>query len=319
MNARQLRFLRFVVSRCPELTDLDSLVRAARASAGGVEGGREARAVVGGFPVRREVESRVLEPSTGKAFEVRAGQVLRVAQIDGGQCVDLNIFTMADRRERLHVGRTRGMQGPHPAAGDVLWSNAPWERPIAAIVRSTTVTDTYFPYCSRLIYAALFGVHDRLNCQDIQNEAQREYGLKPWELHESLNLFMHTTAESIEPNLSRPGDHIEFYALHDLLMVPNVCADDLTNCSNYGQHPVRVTIEESLPADEETAREACARSALLGLAPPAHPSDAEPLRRDPEYRPDFPSLPPGQVDLGAPDAVILAWALTRLGTFSGNP
>ncbi|WP_306209876.1 DUF1989 domain-containing protein [Actinoplanes sp. RD1] len=222
-------------------------------------------------PVRGERvrAEHVLAPGTGKAVEVRAGEVLTVTQILGHQCVDLNVFTLADRHERLHVGRTRGIAGTHPGAGDVLWSNTPWERPIAVILRSTARTDTTFPFCSRLIYSAFFGMHGRTNCEQIQQEAQREYGLLPWEMHESLNLFMSTENGVIQRNTARPGDHIAFLALHDLLMIPNVCGDDLTNCSNFGLRPVRVTVMAATADDHETGRRAVARAAGLGLPSPA--------------------------------------------------
>src|SRR4051812_38441851 len=37
---------------------------------------------------RKVVSEFVLEPGTGKAVEVFAGQVLRIEQVEGGQCVD---------------------------------------------------------------------------------------------------------------------------------------------------------------------------------------------------------------------------------------
>src|SRR4051794_5670394 len=39
---------------------------------------------------RAELGRWQIAPGTGKAIEVRAGQVLRIEQIEGGQCVDLN-------------------------------------------------------------------------------------------------------------------------------------------------------------------------------------------------------------------------------------
>ena len=348
LNHQQLAFLRTVADRAAELRDIGDLIRAALAAAPPHEPS-PSPAPVPKPPTRTAVAEHVLEPGTGKALEVRAGQVIRIGQIEGHQCVDMNVFRLADRRERLHVGRTRGMQGPRPAAGDVLWSNAPWERPIMAILGSTTTTDTSFPFCSRLIYSAYFGVHDRTNCEEIQAEAQREYGLTPWDIHESLNLFMNTATDPvgvavIRRNAARPGDCIEFAALLDLLVVPNVCGDDLTNCSNFGVRPVRVTIEQGRPQDAESARHAAERAAVLGLPSPRHRPAPEPLHADPGYVAAFPHLPlrpvavPVAVDLsltarfaaardvgryGDDDAaalrdIVLSWAIDRLGAFAGN-
>ncbi|MBM2620725.1 urea carboxylase-associated family protein [Actinoplanes sp. LDG1-06] len=344
LNHQQHAFLQAVVDRDSELADIGELVRAAVRDAPAPS--PLAFSPSTDPPARTVVEERILQPGTGKAFEVVAGRVVRIAQIEGHQCVDMNVFALGDRRERLHVGRTRGMQGLHPGPGDVLWSNAPWERPIIAIVGGTATTDTQFPFCSRLIYSAFFGVHDRTNCQEIQNEAQREYGLDLWDLHESLNLFMHTGTGPdgeavIRSNRARPGDYIEFVALLDLLVVPNVCGDDLSNCSNYGLRPVRVTVEEGLPEDADRARAARDRAVVLGLPTPYEGRGALPLKRDRSYVAAFPHLPlraadveveidearfararntdlyPGD-DAAALRDITLSSAIERLGAFAGN-
>lgn len=348
LNHQQEDFLRVVVGRSPELRDIDDLIRHALAAAEprAPEPSAE-RGAIAAPPRRTRIVEHVIAPGTGKALVVRAGQVLRVSQIEGHQCADLNVFHLHQRRERLHTGRTRGMQGPHPGAGDVLWSNAPWERPIMAILASTTSTDTTFAYCSRLIWSACFGLHDRTNCQEIQHEAQREYGLAPWELHESLNLFMYTALDPtgtavIRHNDSRPGDFVELLALIDVLAVPNVCGDDLTPCSNFGLRPIRVTVEQGLPSDVASAAAAHDRATLLGLPRPGPTIPDEPLHADPTYVPRFPHLPlrPAHREItiddhlvrriaaardtaryGADDAaalrdLVLSWAIERLGTFA---
>ena len=349
LNHQQRAFLQTVVDRDAQLGDIGDLVRTALGDAEIPEPAPAPPPRGPAAPRRTHVVEHIIEPGTGKAFEVRAGRVIRIAQIEGHQCADLNVFVLGDRRERFHAGRTRGLQGRHPGPGDVLWSNAPWERPIMAIVGGTGTTDTQFPFCSRLIYSAFFGVHDRTNCQEIQNEAQREYGLAPWDIHESLNLFMHTATGGdgepvIQRNRARPGDHLEFVALLDLLVVPNVCGDDLSNCSNFGLRRLRVTIEEGRPEDATAARTARDRAALLGLPSPREISGAQPLIRDPDYVAAFPHLPLRAADVrvelgealtrrftqvknvdlyGGDDAaalrdIALSWAIDRLGAFTGN-
>ncbi|MFN2509768.1 MAG: DUF1989 domain-containing protein, partial [Chthoniobacterales bacterium] len=47
-----------------------------------------------------------LEPQTGTAFELKAGQTLRVIDIEGEQVADLAAFARADISEWLSSGRS---------------------------------------------------------------------------------------------------------------------------------------------------------------------------------------------------------------------
>ena len=63
------------------------------------------------------IASWVLQPGTGKAIELRKGQVLRIEQVEGGQCVDFNCFNLHDYKESMHTGRTRTLYGLNPGRG----------------------------------------------------------------------------------------------------------------------------------------------------------------------------------------------------------
>ena len=134
-----------------------------------------------------------LEPGTGKAIELRRGQILRIEQIEGGQCVDFNCFNLDDYKEYMHTGRTRTLHGLYPTAGHFMWSAPPRERALIYILEDTAhCNDVMFPRCSANLYESLYGLPVHTNCHDIQSEAQREYGLTPDDVHDSFNLFMKT-------------------------------------------------------------------------------------------------------------------------------
>ena len=95
----------------------------------------------------------VLEPGTGKAIEMLAGQILRIEQIEGGQCVDFNAFNLHDYKEFMHCGRTRTVHGFHPTTGAFLWSAPPRERAMFYILAdSVGRNDVLFPRCSAYVY-----------------------------------------------------------------------------------------------------------------------------------------------------------------------
>ncbi len=248
---------------------------------------------------RQRVGEWVLAPGTGKAIEVPAGHVLRIEQIEGGQCVDFNAFNLHDYKEFMHCGRTRTVHGFNPTTGAFLWSAPPRERAMFYILADTVGrNDVLFPRCSAYVYESTYGFRTHTNCHDIQAEAQREYGLTPDDVHDSFNLFMFTQVQVggkvlISRQDSQPGDHVELLALIDTLAVPNVCGADIMRTSNFFLKPVKVQL---FSASAEDLAQVPAVPALASQRTPADfrnariKADRE-LRRDPGYQPEFLGTP----------------------------
>lgn len=244
----------------------------------------------------------LLEPGTGKAVEVRRGHVLRVEQVEGGQCADFNAFNLNDYREAFNSGRTRVQYGLFPTTGDVLWSAPPRERPMLTIIAdSVGSNDVSFPRCTALLFESAWGYEVHTNCQDTLAEALREYGLTPDDVHDSFNMWMNTTVDprtgrlGIEANLAKAGDYIEMLAHFDILAAISVCGADLSRTSNFALHPLLVSIREATGEElqrwptEETRRFKNQRT----------PADfrvrdirsERTLSRDPTYVPRWPVYP----------------------------
>ena len=84
---------------------------------------------------RQVIAEFTLEPGTGKAIELLMAQILRIEQVEGGQCADFNAFNLHDYKEFMHCGRTRTVHGFHPTKGTFMWS-APRHKPTSCIIRS---------------------------------------------------------------------------------------------------------------------------------------------------------------------------------------
>ncbi len=249
--------------------------------------------------MRTLIEEFVLEPGTGKALELRKGQILRLEQIEGGQCLDFNCFNLDDYKEFFHCGRTRTLHGIHPTRGDFLWSAPPRERAMMYILSDTAgANDVMFPRCSANLYESVYGYDAHTNCQDIQAEAQREYGLTPDDVHDSFNLFMCTGVDEngrtyITRQASKPGDHVELLALMDVLAVPNICGADVMRTSNFAIRPAKVQIfaasEEDLAA-VPPLRSWRTQRTVADFKVKAIRTERK-LARDPDYRPEFVNTP----------------------------
>jgi uncharacterized protein len=241
----------------------------------------------------------VMQPGTGKAVELLAGQMLRIEQTEGLQCVDFNCFNLHDYKEFMHCGRTRTVHGFNPSKGSFLWSAPPRERALLYILDDTYGrNDVLFPRCSAYVYESAYGFDAHTSCQDIQAEAQREYGLTPDDVHDSFNLFMCTEVTldgraTITRQATKPGDHVDLLALVDVLAVPNVCGADVMRTSNFSLKPIKLTVLEATQAEIDSVPK------VPVLRSQRTPKDfrnpnvkaTRELRRDPSYVPEFTNVP----------------------------
>ena len=192
----------------------------------------------------------VLRPISGKALPVHAGEVIRITQVEGEQCVDFNAFNLHDYKERMDVGASRGSTGFRPAKGDILTSNPPRFRPMLGILEMspTCRTDILGRTCHATLYEMTFGLELHTNCQDTLAESIGEYGLTPDDVHDSFNMWMNTewTAAGrmwTVANTGRPGDFVDLVAFFDLLAVPATCGSgDIRWTSNFSFKPVRIQV-----------------------------------------------------------------------------
>jgi uncharacterized protein YcgI (DUF1989 family) len=250
--------------------------------------------------------SATLEPVTGKAIELRRGEVLRIEQLAGGTCVDFNAYNLADHKETLDCGFTRSFQSFAPGPGELIWTNAPRGRPMFAILEmpDTCELDLVGHRCNRVMVELGWGLTEpHPNCQSTLAEAIREYGLTPDDVHDSFNLWMATTIDEqgrrrFRWNPAQKGDRVDLLALFDVLAVPAICGTgDLVGINNYTFGPVGLEVREPTGAtlaltEQIEQRWGAMDSQVMPHELAALPVHADrPLRRDPDYRPDYIRLP----------------------------
>lgn len=252
-------------------------------------------------------EDIVLQPVTGKALPVLKGEVLRIIQVEGEQCVDFAAFNLHDYKEYLGVSNTRSYYGFRPKKGDIIWSVHSRNQPMYLILEmaDTCVTDLLGGRCKASLHYAdgfspnAFGIHT--NCQDTFAECIGEYGLTPDDVHDSFNMWMNTEWDSrgqywINRNTGRKGDYVDLLAMFDTLAVPIVCGSGDTGLtSNYAFKPIQAQIFEpstgtlSLVEDYEKKYRMSART-LKDFRVTKIRADRE-LRRNPTYVPKFVNFP----------------------------
>lgn len=205
------------------------------------------------------------------------GEVLRIRQIEGEQCVDFNVFDLADATSHLSVGTMR-RDGFRVQPGSVLWSNPPRTQALMAVLdlSDTCTTDLLGPRCTAPLFERAFGLSSQPNCQDTMAEAIREFGLRPEDVHDSMNMWMDTAWDDIgwytSTNTGRRDDYIDLLALTDVLAVPIVCGSgNVFVTSNYAYHPIGI---EVFPTTEDPS----AMNLLQSYPASKGWTDVEPIR-----------------------------------------
>jgi uncharacterized protein len=210
----------------------------------------------------------IAPPREAATFIVPAGCFFRIISIEGPQVGDLNLWNAHDLSERFFSGKTRALHGTHVSAGDRLWSNLPYLRPMATITADTLgwygfdehgggVHDVIGTRCDPYTHRLLAGGDYHHCCHgNLTRALARAKGLdhataEP-HVHDVLNVFMCTgfTRDTgqyfMKASPVRPGDYLEFFAEIDLLGALSACpggdcsaehSSDAARC-----HPLRVEV-----------------------------------------------------------------------------
>lgn len=188
-------------------------------------------------PGRRLVEQITVPIRTGRAWEVRAGQVCRIVAVEGAQVGDFNCWNLHNSRERFWASRTRQLQAAHVTKYDRLWSCLPFLRPMLTLTADSVdygvdehggrCHDLLGTRCDPYVNRLLTGVDFDFHCHSNLVRAVLPYGLGEADVHDVLNVFQVTGLVDdryfMNPSPARQGDYLEFFAEIDLLCALSSC------------------------------------------------------------------------------------------------
>ena len=192
----------------------------------------------GALSSRRKVTPMPHEiaPRSGVAFALRAGQGLKVIDPRGEQVADLLAYGREDTREVISSGRTLDYASKlYLTTGDSLYSNR--SRIMLRIVEDTVGRhDFLLTPCSADTFRIIYGdEHPHRGCFGNLAAALAPHGIEPDQIPTAFNVFMNvpvdpqTGALTVEPPLSRAGDHILVVAEMDLIIGLTACSAPQSN------------------------------------------------------------------------------------------
>lgn len=180
---------------------------------------------------------------------VRAGQVLRIIDLEGQQAVDTLFYAAADTSERYSAQDTIAAHGaPYVSTGTELVANT--GRVMATVVADSCGRhDTSAGACSCEANTVRFGHHTRYMhaCRENFILEVGRHGMTKRDVVPNINFFMNVPIEpdgklAIVDGVSAPGDHVDIRAEIDIICVISNCPQVNNPCNGFNPTPVRVTI-----------------------------------------------------------------------------
>ena len=205
-----------------------------------------------GAPDNRSPSARLDERIPARAAwsgTVRAGERLRLTDLEGQQAVDTLFYRLDDPQERYSAQDTIRDQGAaYIGLGTRLLSN---EGRVMLTVTADSCGrhDTSAGACSCESNAVRFGHETRFlhACRENFALEVSRYGLTKRDIVPNINFFMNVPIDPtgdlvIADGVSSAGDSVEMLAAMDVLCVISNCPQVNNPCNGFDPTPVRVEI-----------------------------------------------------------------------------
>ncbi|WP_312600594.1 MULTISPECIES: urea amidolyase associated protein UAAP2 [Pseudomonas] len=182
--------------------------------------------------------------------EIKAGQTIRIHDLEGNQAVDTLFYSATNPRERYDAQRTLRRQGKvYLTTGTVLYSNL--GNPLLTIVADTCGRhDTLGGACAQESNTVRYALEKRYmhSCRDNFLCACHHDGrLGKRDIAANINFFMNVpvTPEgglSFEDGISGAGKYVELRAETDVIVMISNCPQLNNPCNGWNPTPAEVLI-----------------------------------------------------------------------------
>ena len=183
------------------------------------------------------------------AREIRAGELLRLEDIEGKQAIDLICYAKDDLREKFWAAHTAKLNGTiYISSGHVLYSDM--ANPMMTILAdSVGVNDVICGSCSAALDEVRYGPDKAVpGCMDNFEAAIEPWGLTRADIPMCFNIFLdYPVREAGRVAMdreapSKAGDAMVLRAEMDLLVAISNCPQENNPCTGFNPSPIRATI-----------------------------------------------------------------------------
>ena len=186
---------------------------------------------------------KIISPRSGTAFQLKAGEKLKVVDIEGEQVSDFICYNFADTREYLSSGRTIDYASSiFLTKGSLFYSNR--SNVMIEMMEDTVGRhDFLLTPCSAEMFRILYGDEEpHHGCFGNLAIELKRFGIQPDDIPVCFNIFMNVDVDgstgkiSVLPPRSRAGDYVVLEAKMDLIVGMTACSAGLSN--NFSYKPI---------------------------------------------------------------------------------
>ncbi len=182
---------------------------------------------------------QVINKQTGRAFKLQKGQKLKVIDPQGEQVSDMVLFNADDTREKISSGKTLDFEESILITkGNFLWSNR--SRKMMEILEDTNGrNDFLLAPCSPETFQIMYNNHEyHPSCFENLYTSLKPFDIEPDDVPTAFNIFMNVQFDkkgnlSVDPPLSKAGDHVLFEAKMDLIVALTACSAEDSNNGSF--------------------------------------------------------------------------------------
>jgi urea carboxylase-associated protein 1 len=178
---------------------------------------------------------------------VKAGEILRIIDLEGQQAVDFLCYNAADPGDRYSSMNTIKVQGnSYVGLGTVLYSDS--GVPLFTVIEDTLGRhDTIYGCCSNPNNFLRYGVKTTQSCYSNFLAELSRHGMDRSAIVGNVNFFMQVPvlddgSAGIAADVSPPGGFVDLRAETDVLAVISNCPQMHNPCNAYNPTPIRVIV-----------------------------------------------------------------------------
>jgi uncharacterized protein len=181
----------------------------------------------------------IIERQSGAAFRLKKGEKLKVIDPMGEQVSDMVLFNAEDIREKISSGKTLDFEESILITkGDFLWSNR--SNKMMEILEDTNGrNDFLLAPCSPETFKIMYKNDEyHPSCFENLYTNLAKYEIEPDDIPTAFNIFMNVQFSengklSVDPPLSKAGDHVIFEAKMDLIVGLTACSAEDSNGGSF--------------------------------------------------------------------------------------